>query len=184
MSGEATGSEGHTVTGSDERGTADDVLAISNLIAQSHFLVDTGRWSELDGIFALEEDGVVPQADFGFDVWRGTQAILRGFDASMPRFAAAAHAVSNLHLSFDGPTASARYYLQGWHWVARPPGPAAQPAAGEVTNIDFLVLGIMTDDVVRQRGQWRVLRRTLRRLGPDVALGNLPPFLSGLGGGD
>ncbi len=54
-----------------------------------------------------------------------------------------------------------------------------RPAAG--TNIDFLVLGVMTDDLVRQRGEWRVLRRRLSRLGPDVALGQLPAFLRGLG---
>jgi hypothetical protein len=157
----------------------DDALAISNLVADSHFLLDTGRWSELaDHVFAAEEDGVVPEADFGFDVWRGTEQIRSGFAAAMPRFAAAVHAISNLHLTIEDTTAVARYYVQGWHWVgAEHRGDA--PAEG--TNIDFLVLGVMTDDLVRQRGEWRVLRRRLSRLGPDVALGQLPAFLRGLG---
>jgi hypothetical protein len=152
-----------------------DVLAISNLIAESHFLVDSGRWEELaDTVFVAEEPSVVPEADFGFDVWRGTEGIRQGFAAAMPRFSGAVHAVSNLHLTVVEAKAVARYYVQGWHWVAR-----GRPAGS--TNIDFLVLGVMTDDVVRQRGEWRILRRRLRRLGPDVALGCLPPFLHGLG---
>jgi hypothetical protein len=152
-----------------------DVLAISNLIAESHFLVDTGRWGELaDTVFAAEEPGVVPEADFGFDVWSGTEGIRQGFAASMPRFSAAVHAVSNLHLTIDEQVAVARYYVQGWHWVD-----GERPSGG--TEIDFLVLGVMTDDVLKQRGEWRILRRRLRRLGPDVALGRLPPFLRGLG---
>lgn len=45
---------------------ADDVIAISNLVAESQYLIDSGRWSLLaDEIFAVERDGVVPEADFG-----------------------------------------------------------------------------------------------------------------------
>ena len=39
-------------------------------------------------------------------------------------------------------------------------------------------------NLVRQRDEWRILRRRFRRLGPDVALGSLPSFLRGLGGSD
>lgn len=158
----------------------DDALAISNLVAESHFLVDTGRWSALaDEVFATEEPGVVPEADFGFDVWRGTEQIRTGFDTAMPRFAGAVHAISNLHLTIEETTAVARYYVQGWHWVGAEHRGAGLGPGG--TNIDFLVLGVMTDDLIRQQGRWRVLRRRLAHLGPDVALGALPGFLRGLG---
>jgi hypothetical protein len=62
-----------------------DVLAITNLIAESHFLVDTGRWEDLaDEVFAAEEPGAVPEADFGFAVWRGTEGIRQGFGTMDP----------------------------------------------------------------------------------------------------
>jgi hypothetical protein len=57
-------------------GTTDDRRAIEDLIVTSQHLIDTGRWAELAGsVFAAERDGVVPEADFGFAVWRGSQAI-------------------------------------------------------------------------------------------------------------
>ena len=153
-----------------------DRAAIENLIAQSHFLIDTGRWSEVsDSIFAVEEDGVVPEADFGFAVWTGTDGIRAGFDSSLPRFEAAFHAYTNLHVVVDGDAAEARYYMQGWHWVGRPEG------IGEARPADFLVLGIMTDQLIRQRVGWRVRHRRLARVGPGDAVGQLPTFLAGLG---
>jgi len=157
------------------RSFADDAWAISNLVAQSHFLVDTGRWSELgETVFAPEVDGLVPEADFGFDVWRGRDGIQRGFNASMPRFDGAAHAVANLHVTVDGDAGVARYYMQGWHWVGG-------VERGSDQNIDYLVIGVMTDDLVFVHDRWWVLRRRLERLGPGVALGALPDFLKGLG---
>jgi hypothetical protein len=152
-----------------------DVVAISNLVAESQYLIDSGRWSLLaDEVFAAERDGVVPEADFGFAVWRGTEAIRAGFDASLVRFDACMHAVTNLHVVVDGDRGVARYYVQGWHWVK-----GAVPRVS--TEADFLVLGVMHDDVVRQAAGWRVARRRLSRLGPGVAMGTLPGFLAGLG---
>jgi hypothetical protein len=152
-----------------------DIAAISNLVADSQYLIDSGRWSQLaDEVFAAEVDGVVPEADFGFAVWRGTEAIRAGFDASLTRFDACMHAVTNLHITLDGDRAVARYYIQGWHWVR-----AAETRVS--TEADFLVLGVMQDDVVRQSGAWRVARRRLSRIGPGVAVGRLPDFLAGLG---
>ncbi|MEO5840432.1 MAG: nuclear transport factor 2 family protein [Acidimicrobiales bacterium] len=154
---------------------ADDVIAISNLVAESQYLIDSGRWSLLaDEVFASELDGVVPEANFGFAVWRGTKGIREGFDASLPRFEACMHAVTNLHITVDGDRGSARYYVQGWHWVR-------ETAPRSSTEADFLVLGVMHDDVVRQSVGWRVARRQLSRLGPGVAVGTLPDFLAGLG---
>ena len=152
-----------------------DRVAIENLIAQSHFLVDTGRWSELsESIFAVEEDGVVPEANFGFAVWRGSAGITAGFGSSLPRFEAAFHSYSNLHITIDGDEAVARYYMQGWHWVLGDSPGTDRPA-------DFNVLGIMTDQLIRQRVGWRVRHRRLLRMGPGVAVGALPSFLAGLG---
>ena len=154
---------------------SNDITAISNLVAESQYLIDSGRWSQLaDEVFAAELDGVVPEADFGFAVWRGTEAIRSGFDASLVRFEACMHAVTNLHIALDGDRAVARYYVQGWHWVR-----AAEARAS--SEADFLVLGVMHDDVVRQSGGWRVARRRLSRIGPGVAVGTLPDFLAGLG---
>jgi hypothetical protein len=159
-------------------GGAADRAEIENLVAESHYLIDSGRWSELgDSIFALEEDGVVPEADFGFACWRGRDGILAGFDGAMPRFEAAFHVYGNLHIAVDGDSAVARYYMQGWHWVL----PASGVASGEARPADFLVLGVMTDQLVRQRVGWRVRHRRLLRAGPGVAVGSLPPFLDGLG---
>ena len=84
------------------------------------------------------------------------------------------HAVTNLHIALDGDRAVARYYVQGWHWVRH-----AAPRLS--TEADFLVLGVMRDDVLRQSGEWRVVRRQLSRVGPGVAVGTLPDFLAGLG---
>ena len=152
-----------------------DVVAIGNLVAESQYLIDSGRWSKLaDDVFAAERDGVVPEADFGFAVWRGTEAIRAGFDASLVRFEACMHAVTNLHITLDGDHATARYYVQGWHWVR-------STTARSSTEADFLVLGVMHDEVVRQSGAWRVARRRLTRIGPGVAVGTLPDFLTGLG---
>jgi hypothetical protein len=153
---------------------SDDERAITNLIAHSHYLVDNGGWSRLAGeVFAAEVDGVVPVADFGFAVWRGTDEIRAGFDEAMARFEACMHAVSNLHLVVDGDRADARYYVQGWHWV--------KGAARSSTEADFLVLGLMNDDFVRQAAGWRLARRHLSRVGPGPAVGRLPQFLAGLG---
>jgi hypothetical protein len=116
----------------------------------------------------------VPEADFGFAVWRGRAAIHDGFGASMARFEACMHAVSNIRISVDGDDATARYYVQGWHWVRGDDNPTERVA-------DFLVLGVMTDELVRQTEGWRVRRRHLSRVGPGVAVGALPPFLAGLG---
>ena len=154
---------------------SNDITAISNLVAESQYLIDSGRWSQLaDEVFASELEGVVPEADFGFAVWRGTEAIRAGFAASLTRFEACLHAVTNLHIALDGDRAVVRYYVQGWHWVC-----AAEPRASTVA--DFLVLGVVHDDVVRQSGGWRVARRRLSRIGPGVAVGTLPDFLKGLG---
>ena len=154
---------------------SDDLLAIQNLIAESQYLIDSGGWSRLaDDVFAAEIGGVVPEADFGFAVWRGSDAIRAGFDAALTRFEAAMHAVSNLHIVIDGDEADARYYVQGWHWVRGSTTRSSNEA-------DFLVLGVMRDHFVRQAAGWRVARRRLDRVGPDVAVGTLPDFLAGLG---
>jgi hypothetical protein len=154
-----------------------DRAAIENLVAQSHYLIDTSRWDELsDTIFAAEEDGIVPEADFGFALWQGTEGIRSGFATALQRFEAALHAYSNLHIAIDGDHAVARYYMQGWHWVAGDP-----TKAGTARPADFLVLGVMTDQLVRQRAGWRVRHRRLVRMGPGVAVGDLPAFLNGLG---
>ena len=154
---------------------AADMFAVQNLLAESQYMIDSGRWSSLaDDVFAAERDGVVPEANFGFAVWRGTEEIRRGFDSAMERFEAGMHAVTNLHIVLDGDRGVARYYVQGWHWV-RTTAPRA------TTEADFVVLGVMTDDVVRQAGGWRVARRQLRRIGPGVAVGVLPDYLAGLG---
>lgn len=159
---------------------SDDGREIENLIAESHYLVDVGRWQDIaERVFVAERDGLVPETDFGFDAWRGATAINEGYARSMPRFAAAVHACSNLHLTVDGDRANARYYLQGWHWFADD-----GPGAGAERNADYLILGIMTDELVRQDGRWRVHRRRLARLGPGPAMGALPPWLAGLGVGD
>jgi hypothetical protein len=156
-------------------GTTDDRGAIEELIVASQHLIDTGRWAELSStVFAAERDGVVPEAHFGFAVWRGSQAIHEGFGAAMARFEACMHAVTNLHVALEGDRARARYYVQGWHWVR-------SDTPRTTVQADFLVLGIMQDDLLRQHDGWRILRRQLTRVGPGVAVGALPPFLDGLG---
>lgn len=157
---------------------AADSIAIWNLVALSHQLVDTGDTDVLaNEVFAAETDAVVPVAEFGFTSWRGTDEIRAGYRVAMQRFEAAVHAVSNVHVAVDPSrrTATARYYVQGWHWVA-----TDQEHAGP-RNADFLLLGMMTDELVEQAGRWRIRRRQLTKLGPDVASGALPEFLTGLG---
>ncbi len=153
-----------------------DTLAITNLISESQYLVDVGRWDDLvDQCFARETADVVPEANFGFALWRGTKALRDGYGSSLPNFTAAVHTVANMHLTIDGDSATARYYLQGWHWFKEP------PAERTGDNADFLILGVMTDDFIRQDGDWRLLRRRLERQGPGPAVGRLAPWLSGLG---
>jgi hypothetical protein len=155
----------------------DDLVAIENVIIDSQYLIDTGEAHRLaDEIFATETGDVVPEADFGFTTWRGTEAIRAGFHSSLARFESCMHVVTNLRIDLDGDRAGARYYVQGWHWV-KGEGPA-QPR-----NADFLVLGVMQDRLVRQPDGWRIAHRRLNGVGPDVAVGRLPDFLAGLGAG-
>jgi hypothetical protein len=148
--------------------------------SESHYLVDVGQWHQIaERVFVAERDGLVPGTDFGFDAWRGATAIDEGYARSMPRFAAAVHACSNVHLTVDGDRAVARYYLQGWHWFADTPAGAREAQR----NADYLIVGVMTDDILRQDGRWRIHRRRLERLGPGPAIGSLPPWLDGLGVG-
>jgi hypothetical protein len=156
-------------------GTTDDRRAIEDLIVTSQLLIDTGRWAELaETVFAAERGDVVPEADFGFALWRGSEAIHAGFGASMANFEACMHAVTNVLVDVDGDHAQGRYYVQGWHWVR-----ATVPRTS--VQADFLVLGIMRDEFVRQDEGWRIARRQLTRVGPGVAVGALPSFLDGLG---
>jgi hypothetical protein len=155
---------------------AADVLEIHNLLAHSQHLTDTNGWDGLaDDVFAAEVDGIMPEARFGFAVWRGTEGIRRGYRSSLPRFDAAAHVMSNLHLQIGEDVATARYYVQGWHWVRDDAAPARR------ANADFLLLGVMTDELLRQTAGWRIRCRTLVRLGRGVALGALPAWLDGVG---
>ncbi len=164
-----------------------DALDIQNLLAQSHWLVDSGGWERLaTEVFADETEGVVPAADFGFVRWTGSSGIAAGFAATMPRFDTGVHAISNLHLDIAGDRATARYYVQGWHWVGRTPDDARDDARGDAVSprpADFMVVGVMHDELVRQSKGWRIASRRLSRLGPDVAVGRLPAFLAGLGEG-
>lgn len=161
-----------------------DALDIQNLLAQSHWLVDSGGWERLaTEVFADEAEGVVPTADFGFVQWTGSSGIAAGFAATMPNFDTGVHAISNLHLEITDDRATARYYVQGWHWVGRPPEGAAREDATASRPADFMVTGVMHDELVRQSKGWRIASRRLTRLGPDVAVGRLPAFLAGLGEG-
>lgn len=155
-----------------------DHLAVAQQVAHSHHLLDDRRWNELvDDVFTSGADGPAPWADFGFDRWVGRAALRAGYAASMADIETAVHATSNLLLTADGDgVVRARYVVQGWHWLRLPDGVlgAARPA-------DFLVLARMTDRFVDQDGSWRLAERMLQRLGPDVAVGALPAWLSGLG---
>lgn len=161
----------------------EDQLAIAQQVARSHHLLDDRRWDELvDEVFAdgtAEASGAgEPWADFGFDRWVGTESLRQGYASSMARFESAVHATSNLLLvaDDDGVGVTARYYVQGWHWLR-----TAEGAPGPARPADFLVLGRMTDRFRPASGSWRLVQRTLERLGPDVAAGSLPGWLSGLG---
>jgi hypothetical protein len=166
----------HTIPS--ETSVGDDVHEIMNLVNESHFLVDSGKWTELvQTVFAKEIGEIVPEASFGFATWRGRTELEAGFNANMPRFEAAAHVVSNMHISVAASNATARYYVQGWHWFAD----GSSIERDHERNADFMVLGIMTDELVRQEGEWRILRRELKRLGPGMAIGATQPWLRDLG---
>lgn len=96
----------------------------------------------MDDVFAEGTDGLEPSADFGFDRWVGTEDLRAGYAASLARVEAAIHATSNLLLTADddGMGITARYYVQGWHWLL-----AANGTTGAARPADFLVLGRMTD---------------------------------------
>jgi hypothetical protein len=155
--------------------TADDRAEITNLIAETHYCVDTFQIGDLVDLFVDTVDGLVPVAEFGFATWTGADELRQGFTASLARFEAAMHAISNLRLDLEGDRAVARYYVQGWHWLAE------SAPAGTPRPCDFLLLGVTTDDVVRGPRGWRVQRRRLELIGPSVAVGSLPPFLAGIG---
>jgi SnoaL-like domain len=152
-----------------------DHLEIANLIADSHHCVDTFRVDALVDLFAEEIDGLVPVAEFGFATWSGREELRAGYGASLARFEAAMHAITNLRVEVDGDRASARSYVQGWHWLAGVGRP------GTARNCDFVLLGVTTDELVRQPIGWRLLRRRLDLIGPGVAVGTLPEFLTGIG---
>lgn len=154
----------------------DDDFEIRNLLSQSQYLIDTCGVDELmSSIFLRDEPELQAETDFGFDRWRGEAEIRAGFEGSLARFEASAHLISNPFISINGDRASARYNVQGWHWVR-----TASETSGP-RNCDFLVLGVMTDELLRTPAGWRVFRRKLVRIGPGVAIGTLPGFLDGLG---
>jgi hypothetical protein len=158
----------------------DDRTEIVHLLERSQLLLDEGHIEEMVDVTFVDEGGgedggLVPEADFGFDVWRGRARLLDGYRTNTSRFEALAHVPSPMVVDIDGDRAVARYHLQAWQWLLETKDRGPQRGA------DFLAIGIMTDDLARQGSAWGVTRRQLRRLGPGVAVGGLPDWLSGLG---
>jgi ketosteroid isomerase-like protein len=127
-----------------------DVIAIQKLYADYNHLVDAG---EVDAWVALfTEDGVF---DPGLLPTISGAAALAEFAAALPALIPGGrHHVSNLSISVDGDTATARSYLMLWLTNADP------------SKTVLMSTGIYEDELVRTPAGWRLRRRVMH---PDGA---------------
>ena len=121
--------------------SADDVVAIQNLLAEYNHCIDGGEaeaWADLfapDGSLDTGMAAVVSGRDTFIEFVKNTNAIVPG-----PR-----HIISNVSIAVDGNNASGRCYLQ--LWVPSEDGPK------------IMLTGRYRDTFVKLDGNWRFLRR-------------------------
>jgi hypothetical protein len=148
---------------------------ITDLLYRYCFLLDTGREAEIpEAIFtsdAVENHGT------GMAVTRGTAALIDWFTAVCSEFDGTAHYLSNVVVEVTGDTATARSYVQGWHWLK------STGKAGPDRNADFVTIGMYLDELRSTEQGWRISARRRRNVGTSaVGLGATPSVLAGLGG--
>jgi ketosteroid isomerase-like protein len=115
-----------------------DIEAIKQLKARYCYLVDERRWEELAQLWT--EDAV---GEYGFQaIFRGRDAIMRGFFHPLPASAFFVHMVHNPIISVRGDSASGQWYL------------TAQSAsdAGQA----MWVMGRYQDEFQRVGGEWKI----------------------------
>lgn len=123
------------------------ILAITKLVADYSHAADDGDAEAFGALFA--EDGVL---DLGTAAMEGRQQIAE-FGAAVPsRIPGARHHVSNLSIRVDGPTASARSYLQVF---------GTAPTEGAAPSI--VTSGRYLDEFKLVHGRWLFARRRLIR---------------------
>jgi hypothetical protein len=125
--------------------SADDVVAIHQLLSQYGHLVDARDWEGLSQLFA--KDAVFDATYYGMPAARGTDGIIEFFaTVTHP----AAHHSTNVVVTEDGPTVRVRS-----KWV--------------VGNVDGTLAGGDYDDrVAREGSTWRFTERVVTRRWPEA----------------
>ncbi len=125
--------------------SADDVVAIQQLLSQDGHLVDARDWKGLGGLFST--DAVFDATVYGMPAARGAPAIVDFFAAATHP---AAHHSTNMVISEAGSTVRVRS-----KWV--------------VGNLDGTMAGGDYDDqVVRQGSTWLFSERVVTRRWPEA----------------
>ena len=128
--------------------TADDQLAIRQLVARYSHAMDSGDGAALAGTFV--DDGVFDAGGLVLEARNALEEFARGFPDSVraPR-----HVVSNLVIEGDGDRATGQAYVQLYALVGDPP-------RQEVTHS-----GKYADTLVKVDGIWRFVTRTFTKDG-------------------
>jgi hypothetical protein len=128
--------------------TADDRLAIGELLAAYCWAIDHGRWEELPGLFTDD-----CRLDFGdlMGVFEGREGLRRFTDTLRGTGVPMRHYTTNLVLRGDGARARAESYVLA---LTGPPG-GRTPTTGRYD-----------DELVKLDGRWRIrVRRAVIELG-------------------
>jgi hypothetical protein len=145
----------------------EDRRAIDDLYYNYLWLLDGRLWQRLaDEVFAPDAELVLG----GHDTLRGREAIAAVLARKMGVLQATAHYYTNLVAELAGGSATARGYIQSWHW-------AEDATPGEpVAPTDFIGIGAFVDELRKDDGRWWIIRRRRQNLGPSpVGFGELPP---------
>jgi 3-phenylpropionate/cinnamic acid dioxygenase small subunit len=125
-----------------------DEAAIRSVLHRYATALDDRDWDLLRTCFA--EDVVAVYDSIG--VQRGYAAIEALCRQALEPLAATQHLIGNVEVDLGGDEAGARCYLQATHVRSRPGG-----------DDNFVVAGTYLDRLERRSGEWRIVRRELRR---------------------
>jgi uncharacterized protein (TIGR02246 family) len=128
--------------------STEDQLAIQQLVARYNHAIDSGDGGGYAEAFV--EDGVLDAGDL---LVEGRDALRSFADSFAASVRAPRHVATNLVIEGDGDQARIRAYVQLYVLAGDPPHQQVSAS------------GTYTDDLVKQGGQWRFVRRTF---GNDV----------------
>ena len=136
---------------------AEGHIAITKLLAQYSFLIDTRRPAD------VATEVFTPDAVLHYSMGNiaGKDAIAEMSSQSLKLLSGSMHFLGNMSIDIGGDAAASRTYYQSWHWLAE------TDVLGPLRPVDFVFVGYYSDRLVRTAQGWRIQERTVRRLGPS-----------------